>query len=160
MATATILIGIPGSGKSTLARELARLDNALVISLDQLRGQLYGDESIQGEWSQLWHHIQVAMQGAIAVNRSIVYDATNYRPRYRREISAYVRGLGFSPTIGLWLNEPLWVCLMRNQYRDRRVPDATIAAMHRCLQEHPPSLQEGFDRLLYRQETKESEWLD
>ena len=44
------MVGAPGSGKSTYAARIAKRENAVIISGDQIRAELYGDANIQGEW--------------------------------------------------------------------------------------------------------------
>jgi len=161
MATAIVLIGVPGSGKSTLARALAQQSpTALVVNPDRIRQQLYGDAAIQGEWAELWVKIESAFAQASSECRDLIYDATNCRSSHRRQVISTLRQYKFHPIQGWWLNEPLWVCLMRNQYRERQVPEATIVDMYRELQLHPPTLDEGFDNLLSPLVKNESEWMD
>ena len=46
------LIGLPGSGKSTFARQWVEYDpNCIIISTDTIRAELFGDETIQGDWN-------------------------------------------------------------------------------------------------------------
>jgi predicted kinase len=52
---------------------------------------------------------------------------------------------------------PLWACLARNRKRDRRVQEDVIIHMHNCLQNSPPKLEEGFNRLMQRYEVYEVE---
>ena len=47
------MIGPPGSGKSRIAKILAPLLEAEIISTDEIRKKLYGNESIQGNWSEI-----------------------------------------------------------------------------------------------------------
>jgi hypothetical protein len=44
--------------------------------------------------------------------------------------------------------------------RDRHVPDEVIIEMHRTLSYAPPTLSEGFDRILYNDEKSNNEWID
>jgi len=49
-----ILIGCPSSGKSTLARAIRDADpNYQIVSTDAIRGDLFGDSTIQGNWSRI-----------------------------------------------------------------------------------------------------------
>ena len=48
-----LLIGPPGSGKTTMAVLMAPLLNAELLSTDCIRKELYGDETCQGEWSEI-----------------------------------------------------------------------------------------------------------
>jgi hypothetical protein len=48
-----LLIGPPASGKTTLAGVLAQLTGAVVLSTDVVRGELFGDEAVQGPWRDI-----------------------------------------------------------------------------------------------------------
>jgi adenylate kinase family enzyme len=71
------LIGLPASGKSTLAQILAQESCGLVVSTDQVRAHLYGDEAIQGVWQEIETEVLSQVKGAINQRQSVIYDATN-----------------------------------------------------------------------------------
>ncbi|MDZ8051242.1 MAG: AAA family ATPase [Aulosira sp. ZfuVER01] len=143
------MIGLPGSGKSTWAKKLAtKCPQMLLISTDAIRGLLFGDEEIQGSWLLIWQEIQRQLQQATILGKTTIYDATNAQRGYRREIIALARDLGFSQIIGIWADTPLWLCLARNQKRDRQVPEEIILRMHCQLRDAPPNLEEGLDCLI------------
>ncbi|MDX2214637.1 MAG: AAA family ATPase [Oculatellaceae cyanobacterium bins.114] len=150
-----LLIGLPGSGKSTLAKMLLETQpGRILISTDAIRGQLFGNEAVQGPWRQVWAELQrqlqqAALQVSDGLAQEAIFDATNVVRRQRREAIALIRQCGFTHLTGLWLDVPLEVCLERNQKRDRQVPDAIIQRMHRCLTGAPPSLQERLDCLIH-----------
>ena len=161
MATSAPLIltvGIPGSGKSTWARNLAaqkadQNQHYLIISTDRIRAELYGDESIQGEWmeirrsliSQLKSARQAIAQGHTA---AVIYDATNAARRQRREFVQIARDSGYGPLIAAWIDTPLEICLQRNAERSRQVPPHIIEKMHRQLTGAPPTEAEDIDRII------------
>lgn len=150
-----MLIGLPGSGKSTWAAHFAQGKLPLrLISTDRIRGQLYGDESIQGDWLHIWHQVQVQFQWAVLETRQgklggAVYDATNTRRRGRREVMQTARTLGFTRILAVWLDVPLAHCLHRNGRRSRSVPPEVIQSMARSLADAPPHWEEGFDALFH-----------
>lgn len=149
------MIGIPGSGKSTWAAGMQQLQpDAVVISTDRIRAMLFGDETIQGPWFLVQRETQRQLQQAhqqIQLGQSplAIYDATNAKRRYRRDLIAQVRSIGFTQITGVWLNPPLELCLLRNIQRSRQVPEAVIQRMYRQLWSCPPRLREGIDRLFY-----------
>ncbi len=154
MPTLVVMIGIPGSGKSTLIQRWSETQQCLVISTDQIRAQLFGDEAIQGDWLLIWREVQRQFRDAIAQIQTrtadfAIYDATNTRRRNRRAVIALARAVGFTEMIGVWLDPPLELCVQRNQARFRQVPDEVLQKMYRQLWSCPPRLHEGLDLLLH-----------
>lgn len=173
MASVIILIGIPASGKSSLAEQMLRASSPAgqnsssitygqtkLICPDRIRARLYGSDAIQGNWTEIWEQIHQEFTNAAKSQQSVIYDATNYRREYRKEVINLAREHGFKTITGIWLNVPLWICLSRNDHRDRQVPEDIIVEMYRTLSYSPPSLTEGFDRILFRDEKSENEWID
>ncbi|HLP92142.1 MAG TPA: AAA family ATPase [Nostocaceae cyanobacterium] len=144
-----MLIGLPGSGKSTLAKQLLTDSPQMrLISTDAIRGQLFGSEAIQGPWLLIWEEIERQLKQAITTGQGVILDATNTHPVYRRELIASARNLGFTDIIGVWVKTPVWLCLARNQKRVRQVPQDVIWFMYQQIQDAPPSLEDGLDRLI------------
>ena len=150
-----ILVGIPGSGKSTWARAyLADHPHYCLVSTDQIRAELYGDEAVQGDWQKVWQQVLIqwqrgieqVLQGQIA---GVVYDATNACRDYRQQACATARALGFSLIVLIWFDVPLELALQRNRMRPRQVDPDIIARMHRQLQGAPPTLSEDVDQILH-----------
>ncbi len=172
MASVIILIGVPASGKSSLAEQMLRTSassqqsssltygQTQLISPDRIREQLYGSAATQGNWAEVWTEIQQEFGNAARSQQSVIYDATNYKREYRKDVIAIAKEYGFKPITGIWLNVPLWICLSRNEIRDRVVPEDVIIEMYRILTYTPPSLSEGFDRILFRDEKLDNEWID
>ncbi|MDZ8185707.1 MAG: ATP-binding protein [Nostoc sp. ChiSLP02] len=139
------LIGVPGSGKSTLAAELAKLGNYRIVSTDTIRQQLYGDASIQGEWSQVEEKVISEIVDAIAQGDSIIYDATNAKRIWRIDLLGKLKSIAPSSLwIAWYLQTPVTNCKLWNQQRTRQVPDSIIESMHQSLQDFPPIAGEGF----------------
>ena len=142
------LIGIPGSGKSTFAQYfLELLPETLYICPDRIRQQLYGNALVQGDWSDI--QLEISKQFAIAqvTQQSVLYDATNIIPDWRRDILKR-----YQPTSGQWVGwvfkTPLDVCLQRNRDRQRQVPEAIIRHYEQSFKAQPPQLVEGFSELV------------
>jgi len=143
-----ILIGLPGSGKSTLAHQLVTLyPNHQIVSTDQIRKNLYGTASIQGDWSKIEHQVLAQIQQAIAAEKTVIYDATNYNSRHRIDLLEKLANLSTAQWIGLYLRTPIEECKARNQQRDRQVSEGIIEIMDKCLSASPPSIEEGFTKI-------------
>ncbi|MCF3609112.1 ATP-binding protein [Planktothrix agardhii 1033] len=142
-----LMIGVPGSGKSTVAQQLADLTQGLIISTDRIREQLYGDEIIQGNWLEIERKVLQEMEQAIASSQPIIYDATNaYRP-WRLDILEKI-ALIYSEIPRYWvawvLETPIETCKLRNQNRQRQVPESVIEQMGKAIADFPPTTSEGF----------------
>jgi predicted kinase len=147
--SAHILIGLPGSGKSTLARRLAeRYAPASIISSDEIRRHLYGDEAIQGEAARVFRFARSNLRAAVRAGRNVIYDATNINPTFRRWTIRELRENGARWIVGYWLDVPLSVCQQRNRERERVVPEAVLHRMLGELRRCPPSFHDGFDELV------------
>ena len=116
------LIGIPGSGKSTLAEQWMTHDpNLVLICPDEIREQLYSDPVIQGDWDAVKAKAQEKFQGAITAHKSVLYDATNVKRAWRKELILSYPEQNLS-WIAWQLLTPLKVCMERNANRERQVP--------------------------------------
>ena len=148
-----VMIGLPGSGKSTWADHfVAQNPGYRLVATDDVRAQIYGDAAVQGEWLVIWREVFQRLQDSYRViaqgkAAGVVYDATNVRRRHRREFTQAVRGLGYQPLIGVWIDTPLVTCLARNAGRSRQVPPEVIEKMSRQLAAVPPAAVEGFDQI-------------
>lgn len=154
MARLILLIGLPGSGKSTFANYLVNeCPKRRLISTDAIRALLFGEEAIQGPWGVVFREVgrqfretvQQIQQGDVS---EAIYDATNVVRKQRRQAIALARASGFTHITGIWLNVPLWLCLKRNQVRDRQVPEEVIFRMSRRLYGAPPAEPEGLDQVI------------
>ena len=135
------LIGVPGCGKSTFANLLTQLNpNSQIISTDKIRLLLFGDESIQGDWSLIESKVLTQMQEAIQSGKSVIYDATNVKKEWRMSLLKQVN----VPWIAWYLKTPLEVCKSWNKQRIRQVPEEVIEALFKTLQQNPPDKSEGF----------------
>ncbi len=149
MTKLILLIGLPGSGKSYLVKQIiSQFPEIHLVSTDNIRAKLFGDETIQGPWLQIWAQIQHQFQQALTQQKTLLYDATNAARKQRREIIQLAKDTGITHITGLWLDTPLQLCLERNQKRQRNVPEEIILQMAVRLNDCPPSLEDGLDRII------------
>lgn len=135
------LIGIPGSGKSTLAQWLHQQTGGIIISTDQVRSDLYGDSSIQGDWSDIEAEVMQQIWAAYMQQKTVIYDATNAKQAWRQD---FLRQTSFLKWLAWYINIPWEICLARNQRRLRQVSPTIIQAMAKDLQQAPPQVDDGF----------------
>ena len=144
-----MLIGPPASGKSTTAQELAAQLQALVLSTDVLREELWGDAAIQGPWPVLERVLHSRIQESVEAGRPVLIDATHARRRWRRRL-IHESGLPAEVRwVGWWMQTPLSICLVWNRRRTRQVPEEVIRRFAATLSDPQasPTLSEGFAAL-------------
>ena len=114
-----LLVGIPGSGKTTYAKNyIERNANAIHLSSDAIRKELYGDENIQGNPAEVFSLMQKRAVEALNNGCGVLYDATNITRKDRANI------IGICPKFAkiechiIWA--PIEVCIQRDAERDFR----------------------------------------
>ena len=138
------LIGLPASGKSTFAQQLnQQIPNSVVISTDTIRERLFGDETVQGDWSSVEDMVIEHVRLAISYEQIVIYDATNVQMAWRNSFLDKVSYFN-SEWVAWWIKTPVNVCKNWNKYRSRQVPNQVINTYYEYLQESPPTVGEGF----------------
>ena len=141
-----MIIGIPGSGKSTFAKNLS----GVYVSPDEIRKELYGDISIQGNASEVFSLVEKRIKDALKNGNDVVYDATNTTP-YRKSTIKEFRSYGAKKVYGYFINTPFEVCCERNKNRNDRlepVPDSVMQKMYDGIKKNPPCKNDGFDEFV------------
>jgi predicted kinase len=141
---AYVMVGAPGAGKSTYAKKLAETENAVIISGDDVRAELYGSADIQGNWSDIWARIDELVSEASGV--PVILDGTHCRKDYRAEAVTLLRSHGYERVEAVVIDSSLATCLARDFQRKRHVPDYVIKEMHDNLQRSIKNImEEDFD---------------
>ena len=144
--TAYVLVGPPGSGKSTYAAKLAATENAVIISGDDIRSELYGSAEIQGDWGEIWERIDELVSESCGV--PVILDGTHCRKDYRAEAIALLRSYGYDRVEAIVMETSLANCLARNFKRERNVPDYVVKQMHQDFQQSLKTItNEDFETL-------------
>lgn len=140
-----ILVGMPGCGKSILATQIGASNSAYkIVSTDQIRAELYGDASIQGTWQEIETQVLHQIHQHLSAGYPIIYDATNCQRTWRLDLLAKLAKYKNIDWVALSVQTPLEQCLLRNQKRQRPVPESVITNMAQCLELYPPTISEGF----------------
>ncbi len=136
-----LLVGIPGSGKSTYAKKYIPdyPKQAVHLSSDSIRAELYGNESIQGNPADVFSLMQKRAVEALNNGYDVLYDATNITRKDRAGI------IGMCPKFAkiechiIWA--PIEVCIERDSKRERTVGKEVIDRMLKRFQ--APYYDEG-----------------
>ncbi len=142
--TLIMLCGLPGSGKSTYAKSL---QNEYVIhSSDDLREEMFGDvnENSADSNRKLFEELHKRIIRDLQSGKSVVYDATNINRRKRISFLKEIENISCIKKCVLFAT-PYSVCLGRNDFRRRKVPEDVIKRMHMSFQ--PPHKSEGWDEI-------------
>ena len=82
-----LLVGPPGCGKSTYAHDyISNHFDTIHLSSDLIRKELWGNEAIQGDNSEVFSLMQTRAIEALNNEQSVVYDATNMTRKDRSYI--------------------------------------------------------------------------
>lgn len=140
-------IGIPGSGKTSLLKPFALEHGITYISRDDIRSEWYGDPHIQQDKEAVRAEAEKRSRAALAASHSILKDSTFTERAERIRTIASCRDAGAERIIGIIFNTAPEIAKERNAVREFSVMEQVIDMMSAELQEHPPSLDDGFDAL-------------
>jgi predicted kinase len=133
-----ITVGLPGSGKSTY---LARL-GVNAISSDEIRRLIADDPHDQTMNARVFSVIRYLVRQRIAAGRPVTYVDATHLTMWERKPYVILARRHECILEALFFDVPVDVCIVRNQGRDRVVPEAAIRKM--ALQMVPPVREEGF----------------
>lgn len=137
-----VMCGLPASGKSTYSEWLAESGIFCGVCPDKIRGELYGDENIQGDGKQVFAIAYARLKDLGKGKNNVVFDATNINAQRRKELIKEMRPY-FDVIICKWFSTPIDICVQRNMARERQVPQEVIKRMWWNFEN--PTLAEGFD---------------
>lgn len=143
--TLIVLCGIPGSGKTHYAKQLLKdtyyINKIIHLSSDDIRNELYGDESTQGDPSEVFSLMQKRAAEALNNGLSVIYDSTAMTRKDRSGIIAACPKFARIQCNIIWA--PIETCIKRDAARERTVGKTVIDKMLKRFQ--APYYDEGFD---------------
>ena len=151
MSNLYVMIGLPGSGKSYWANKLY-IDNeqlyepTVILSSDEYRKKLYGDESDQTHNNEVFNALYSDMRKYLSEGKSVIFDATNTTLKARRRIFNEIQGIkDINHIIVYVVCPPIEKCYEQNSMRERKVENYVIDKFYRSFQF--PQKFEGFDMI-------------
>lgn len=143
--TFEMLVGIPGSGKSTYAERYYENDEkAKILSSDKIRKELYGNEAIQGNPTEIFGLMQERTIKYLNEGYDVIYDATNLTRKDRAKILNLLPKFVYAQATIVWA--PIEKCIENDQNRERTVGKEIISRMVKRFE--IPFYDEGFDFIL------------
>ena len=139
-----VMIGISGCGKSTYSEKMS----AVVVSSDQIRRELFGDENTQGSPEKVFAIAHKRVRELLEKGNDVIFDATNVSSFARKTLLDAVKGIECEK-IGVVFNVEPEEAICRQENRERKVPEFVIYRQYRILQRELESLPTQFDRLQY-----------
>lgn len=139
-----MLVGIPASGKSYFANNLVKNHNYILHSSDDLRKELYGDASVQGDHSALFSELHRRIKEDLKSGKNVVYDATNINYKKRMAFLREIKNIECNKICTV-IATPISECIKRNSKRDRTVPIEVIYRMRENFDF--PAYFEGWDNI-------------
>lgn len=139
-----VMIGLPASGKSTIAKEIAKQENAEIISTDELRKELLNDINSQENNNLIFTEAENRLKANIKNGKNVIFDATNINYKKRRHLLNRFNKYNVEK-IAILVATPYEECLERNAKRERKVPEEVITRMYHNF--YIPQYYEGFDNI-------------
>lgn len=139
-----MMIGIVASGKSTYAKLLASKENAILLSSDQLRVELYNDINNIEHNDVIFETIHKRTKEYLRQGKNVIMDATNLSYKRRKAFLDELKKINCIKECYL-MATPYELCLQQNKLRDRYVPEFVIKQMYKsiCVPQH----FEGWDKI-------------
>ena len=140
-----MMIGVAGSGKSWEAEELAKQHNAVIVSSDAIRAELFGDENDQTHNAEVFNEVHRRILKALYAGQNAIYDATNLSAKRRKAFLTQIPKDVAKFAVLMATDYDL--ILKQNASRERQVPPDVIKTMYLRLQ--MPRFEEGWDGIYY-----------
>jgi len=127
--TFTMMCGIPGSGKSVKAAQIARDTNAIIVSSDSIREEIFKDVNNQDHNSEVFDIMEKRTIDNLRNGKSAIYDACNISAKRRVAFLNKLKKIDCYKHIVV-MATPYELCLRQNWSRQRKVPDDVIQRMY------------------------------
>lgn len=142
--TLYVMIGPAGSGKSTFKKQILW---ACSVTPDNIRKEMFGDESCQLEPEKVFEKAYIAMENLLCDGWDVVFDATNTTEFARKKLLERVSGIDHK-NVAIYMNTPLEECKRRNALRKRKVPDEVIDRQYMQMIRDAASIPVQFDEII------------
>ena len=147
-----VMIGLPGSGKTTCAKILSKSEEAIIVSSDEIRKELFGDINDQTQNEKVFEEVEKRIINGLK-EKNVIYDATNIN--YKRRM-VFLQKIKDAQKIAILIAVPYEECIERNNQRERKIPEEVITRMYYNF--YIPQYYEGFDDIRIHFNTERNYW--
>lgn len=126
MSTLIIMCGISGSGKSTKAKELKEEYNAVIISTDDIREDIFKDIHDQEHNKEVFRIAYDEINMFIELSHNVIFDATNIKYSSIKDLKKGIKHWNDINKILYIIDTPIDKAIKQNNARDRVVPTEII----------------------------------
>lgn len=139
------MVGLSASGKSTIGKEISRRNNCVIVSSDDIRGEICEggviDQSKNDEVFKIFHQ---RIKENLKIGNNVIADATNINMKARRSLLENVRKIPCYK-IAYIIPKSVEQCIEDNIYKEYPVPHHVIQKQMMNFQ--IPFIEEGFDEI-------------
>lgn len=147
IAALYVLIGMSGSGKSTFAKEWAAKTCSQIVSTDEIRSRLFGDESIQTNSAKVFREAYHMTNMHLRQRCNVVFDATNTTKKGRDQLLKSVKVPFYS--VAILMPMDLAKATRQNSMRERVVPGDVIQRQYEQLLRDGDSIPGQFEEVVF-----------
>jgi predicted kinase len=127
-----VMCGVAGAGKTTYSKKLAKKQNLVRYSFDEMKCIRYGE-------------ITPLVIGSLKSGNNVVVDALYEKEKTRKELLSATEGIDCKRVL-VFMDTPFEECVRRNAQRPKPLPTFVIKCLHETLE--CPTLNEGWDEII------------
>lgn len=134
MSKLIVMCGLPGSGKSVYVKNNLTSNGEVIISMDNLRHEIFGDSRCQRDNSFIASLAMSRVKQHLSKGEIVVFDATSITKQYRANFVNIAKEVGVKSTI-IYKKMNLDDLLTVNKYRDTPIPERVLCNIRFKLEE-------------------------
>lgn len=133
-----MMIGLPGSGKSFEARKIAEKENAIIVSYEEIKKEIGGEER------EVFQTAEKRVREALSDGKNVIMDYSNSNGKRRSEWVSRIKKYG-AEMIAVFMATPFELCLARYYAEDPERDEGVVSQMYRNF--NIPYFYEGWDKI-------------
>lgn len=147
MVKVILMVGLSGSGKTLKTGFLSEKNNAIIISSDEIRKELFNDEADQTHNAEVFAELHKRMRDNILNGQNVIIDATNLTMKSRRQTIEHIKNTKVPcEIIAYVMTKSFNACVVNDRNRKRTVGKEVIAQQRKKFQ--LPFYEEGIDKII------------